>query len=245
MSKIHSGRNGFSKKTNVTQSLLWHWVFIGAALLTTMSGAWILWGPMPIARPLPPPPKELFQLSEVANATDLKSLQHKQVLIVGAFTGHTVVLKGRDMAGRNGFYVLEPLIEKGSNGLAVLVQRGWVPADTALQRFPTPKHDLVIEGRLAIPSFGTSAEAGNETELVRQSLNVQRYAREIGMPLVPMVVLEEPGAEWSEEDIRQDLFQRRWSELYPQDKNNTRNGWLMLILGITLAALSIAIRRRN
>ncbi len=248
MKTIHSGRNGSSDHSNTTRGIPWHWVLVAAALLAAVMGGWVLWGPMLIAKPLPPLPNNDFQLRDVANATDLKSLQHKQVDMVGVFTGHTVVLSGRDMAGRSGFYVLEPFIEKGDKGLAVLVQQGWVPSNTPTQRLRTPKHELIIEGRLAIPSFGSGAKAGSETGLIRQSLNLQRYASEIGMPLVPMVVLQEPGAEWSEKDIRQDLFQRRWSELYPQDKNIARNGWLMLIFATALAALGIAIkpnRRRN
>lgn len=209
-----------------------------------------MWGPAqrPVANALPRLAEErLFPLKEVVDAANVASLQHRQVKLVGKHTGHTVVLKGRDMAGRSGYYVLEPFIEKGENGLAVLVQRGWVSPNTPNleRRLVTPKHDLVIEGRLAIPSLGADAKAANETGLIRENLSLQRYAQEIGMPLVPMVILQEPGDGWTEQQIREDLFQRRWSELYPQDKNLSRNAWALLVIGLVLAALGLWLRPRG
>jgi surfeit locus 1 family protein len=223
----------------------WHWLLAAAAVLAAIMGAWTLWGRMPLATPLPPSPGQLFQLKEVANAADPKSLQHRQVILVGRYTGHTVVLEGRDMAGRSGFYVLSPLVEKGDTGLALLVQQGWVRKREFVKDRRPPRGNVVIEGRLAIPSLGVEAKAAGETGLIRQNLSLQGYASELGIRLVSMVVLQEPGSEWSENDIRQDLFQRRWPELYPRDRNIARNGWAMLALAAALAAIAVRIRPRR
>lgn len=232
--------------------LPWHWVFAVAALIAGVYGGWALWGRMPAAIPLPTTggtSGEIIQLKDVVDAAEPKSLQHRQVQLVGRFKAEfTVVLGGRDMAGRSGFYVLTPLIERGNTGLAVLVQRGWVPSGTPnleqrLQTF-TPRHDLVIHGRLAMPDLGAAASAG-ERGLVRKGLSLESFAAETGIPLAPMVVLEEFETTTSAQDIHKDFLKRRWPELYPQDKNIARNGWAALALAVVLALFSLLIWRKR
>lgn len=153
------------------------------------------------------------------------------------------------MAGRSGFYVLAPLAEMrapygtgAKTGLTVLVLQGWVPTRKRAQEHILTKHDLLIQGRLAIPNLGAESKAAGETGLFRKNLSLEGYAREIGVPLLPMVLLQEPGSEWSDKDIRQDAFQRRWPELYPQDRSMARKGWALLVLAGALAALSFWVR---
>ncbi|MFC5499303.1 SURF1 family cytochrome oxidase biogenesis protein [Caenimonas terrae] len=251
MNTIQPHRNGSPEHANTGRRLPWHWLLLAAALLAAAWGGWMLWGPMPIARPLPPGAGERFWLKDVAGAGDLKPLQHRQVNLLGRFTGHTVVVEG-EMAGRSGFYVLAPLAERRSSyadgsetGLAVLVQRGWTPTRESAQVLIPPKHDVSIQGRLAIPALGTESKAAVESGLFRKNLSLPRYASEIGVPLVPMVVLEQPNSDTSERDIRQDAFQRRWPQLYPQDKSRARKGWAMLVLAAALAALGLWARPRR
>jgi cytochrome oxidase assembly protein ShyY1 len=206
---------------------------------------------MPIARPLPPAARERVWLKEVADASDRRAFQHRQVSLLGRFTGQTVFLEG-DMGGRSGFYVLSPLAERRSSyvdgaetGLTVLVQQGWVPTRERARNLVLPAHDLVIQGRLASPSRGTESKAAGETGLFRKNLSLQAYASEIGVPLIPMVVLQEPGSEWSEQDIRQDAFQRRWPELYPQDRFMKPKGWALLLAAAVFAGLGVRAWRRR
>lgn len=253
MKPLHPGGKAPGKDPDTAPGLPWHWFFRAAALLLGAMGAWTLWGRMPIAQPMPPV-HEVFQLRQVANAADLKLLQHRQVFLRGRFTGHAVALEGRDMAGRSGFYVLAPFLEKGASyvdksetGMAVLVLRGWVPSGTRNleQILLIERHDVLIEGRLAIPSLGDAREAAAEKGFTRRNLSVEAYGREIGVPLLAMVVLQQPGADWSEQDIRQDFYRRRWPELYPQDRHIARNGWAMLVAAIALAALGLRARGRR
>jgi surfeit locus 1 family protein len=245
--------NSPATRPGTVRGLPWHWLFAALALIAGAMGAWTLWGRMPSAQPLPTTggySGEVIQLNRVVSAADPSSLQHSQVQLVGRFKAeHTVVLKGRNMAGRSGFYVLTPLVERGNTGLAVLVQRGWVPSSTPnlAQRLQhlTPLHDLVIHGRLAIPDLGVASDAAGESGFMRQNLNLSAYASEIGVPMAPLVVLEEPETTTRAQDIQNGLFQRRWPELYPQDKNIARNGWTALAVAMVLAVLSLGVLRRR
>ncbi|MET8676201.1 SURF1 family protein [Streptomyces sp. NPDC004647] len=73
---------------------------------------------------------------------------------------HEVVVRRRTAADEQtiGYYVLTPLITK--SGRAVLVNRGWIPADGPLTRFPkvpaSPSGDVTVTGRL-MPDETTEA----------------------------------------------------------------------------------------
>lgn len=249
---MNATRSDFSRESNPPNRTRWHRVLGFAAFLTLSFGVLTLRTPTQsqtqIARPLPTLAKErLFPLKEVTEAADPRALQHVQVKLVGRFSGQPILLKDRDMSGRKGYFVVEPLVEKGDTGLAILVLRGWLAADTPKleQMVSTPKHELVIEGRLATPSLGDEVKAASEKGLIRQNLSLQHYARETGATLVPMVVLQEPGNSWSEQDIRQDPLKRRWNELYSQDKDTARKGWAMITLGGVMAAIALWLRPRH
>ena len=178
MNPSQSGRSNPAARPHPSSGPPWQWLLAALALVAGAFGAWTLWGPMPMAIPLPTTggtSGEIIQIKDVMSAAEPRSLQHRQVQLVGRFKAeHTVVLKGRDMAGRSGFYVLTPLVERGNTGLGVLVQRGWVPSGTAdlekrLTTF-TPKHDLVIHGRLAMPDLGVAELAAGERGLERKNL---------------------------------------------------------------------------
>ena len=120
----------------------------------------------------------------------------------------TVWLDNRQMDGRPGFYVVTPLLL--APGDAVLVQRGWVPRDlldrTARPPLDTPSDEVEIEGRIAPPParlFEFSDEASGP---IRQNLDLDRHARELGIGLRPLSLLqlESPA-------VASDGLQRRWS----------------------------------
>lgn len=111
--------------------------------------------------------------------------------------GRTVFLDNRPMAGRPGFYVVTPLLI-GEGGDAVLVQRGWVPRDanerTRVPAVPSPAGVVAIEGRIAPPPsrlYELGAEAQGP---IRQNLDIDAFARETGLKLRPLSVLQADGA---------------------------------------------------
>ncbi|MGI5285342.1 SURF1 family protein [Nonomuraea polychroma] len=65
---------------------------------------------------------------------------------------HALVVRRRPQEGRNGFYVLTPLVT--GTGTAVLVNRGWVPAgataDTPPDVPPPPTGQVTVTGRLRL-----------------------------------------------------------------------------------------------
>lgn len=112
----------------------------------------------------------------------------------------TVWLDNRSMNGRAGFYAVTPLVL--GDGRAVLVQRGWWPRD-AVERThitaPAPPEGMVqVYGRIAAGAshyFALGPEPAGARP-IRQNVDVAEYAREIRLPLLPLVVLQEdePGA---------------------------------------------------
>lgn len=130
---------------------------------------------------------------------------HRRVGLAGRWSGaHTVYLDNRQMYGRPGFYVVTPLVL--ADGRAVLVQRGWLPRDmrerALLPEVPTPAGEVALQGRIAPPpgrlfQFNAAGEGR-----IRQNLDLAAFARETGLRLVPLSVLQtEPPAS---EGLRRD-----------------------------------------
>lgn len=107
----------------------------------------------------------------------------------------TVYLDNRQMNGQPGFFVVTPLL-LGAND-AVLVQRGWLPRDPAVRSRivlpPTPSTRVEIEGHIAPGAarlFEFDAAASGP---IRQNIDIDRYARETGLHLRPLLVLQDRG----------------------------------------------------
>ena len=103
----------------------------------------------------------------------------------------TVFLDNRQMDAHVGFYVVTPLQLAGSSR-AVLVQRGWVPRDlrdrTLLPTIATPVGEIELDGRLAPPPARLYEFASGEHGLIRQNLDLEAFAAETGLQLVPLSV---------------------------------------------------------
>ncbi len=103
---------------------------------------------------------------------------------------HTVYLDNRQMNGRPGFIVVTPLLL--ATGDAVLVQRGWVARNfldrTALPPLPTLAGPLDLSGRVAPPPARLLELGDAGSGAIRQNLDLQAFAAEIGVPLRPLSV---------------------------------------------------------
>jgi surfeit locus 1 family protein len=108
---------------------------------------------------------------------------------------HTVYLDNRPMDGRVGFYVVTPLALP--DGSAVLVERGWLPRDfqdrTRITPPPTPDGLVVVDGRLAPAPSRLYALGPDAAGPIRQNLDLDRVAQEIGVPLRPLTVRQTGG----------------------------------------------------
>ena len=120
--------------------------------------------------------------------------QHqRRVVLHGRWlAARTLYLDNRQMNGRPGFFVLTPL--ELVPGDAVLVQRGWIPRDpqdrTRLAPVRTPDGEVAVFGRIAPPPSALFALGAAEDGTIRQNLDLPAYAREIGVALRPLSVVE-------------------------------------------------------
>ena len=118
----------------------------------------------------------------------------RRVRLAGTWAAdRTVFLDNRQMNDKVGFFVLTPLRLEGSPA-AVLVQRGWVARNfaqrTVLAPVATPSGRVEIEGTVAAtPSrmFELGAAASGP---IRQNIDSASFARETGLNLLPLAVIE-------------------------------------------------------
>lgn len=103
----------------------------------------------------------------------------------------TVFLENRQMGGHAGFFVVTPLLLEGRD-VAVLVQRGWAPRDqrdrTALPAVPTSGGAVEIIGAIAPPPSRLFEFQAMASGTIRQNLDIDAYARETGLALLPLSV---------------------------------------------------------
>jgi surfeit locus 1 family protein len=137
-------------------------------------------------------------------AEPASGLHHRRVQLRGRWSpAHTVYLDNRQMNGRPGFFVVTPLVL--SDGRAVLVQRGWLPRNaderTRIDDAPAPAGDVGVEGRIAPPPARLFEFEGTDAGRIRQNIDLEAFARETGLRLAPLSVLQTGSA---------DTLQRDW-----------------------------------
>ncbi len=118
---------------------------------------------------------------------------HRRVRLEGRWLdAHSIYLDNRQMQGRPGFFLVTPLLI--APGDAVLVQRGWLPRNS-LQRdrlapVQTTPGVVQIEGRIA-SGLGRLYEFDRAASgTIRQNLDVADFARETGLSLRPLAVVQ-------------------------------------------------------
>lgn len=118
---------------------------------------------------------------------------HRRTIVRGRWLAqHTVFLDNRQMDGRPGFFVVTPL--EIAPGEAVVVQRGWAPRDarerTRLPEVPTPAGEVEIEAVIAPPPSQLYALGAESPGALRQNLDLAAYARETGLTLRPLSLMQ-------------------------------------------------------
>ena len=139
------------------------------------------------------PPLDSRELA--STAAELPRQIDRQVRLRGRWVaGATVYLDNRQMNGRPGFFVVTPLRLEPGAGDAVLVQRGWVARDpverTRLPALAMPEGSVDVIGRVAgwpgrLFDFGAGASGP-----IRQNLDPDGYARESGLRLRPLSLIQ-------------------------------------------------------
>ena len=177
---------------------LWHWLLAGAACAAGIAlGNW-QGRRAEEKRAL----GERFEQALHAPALELawpgnkEDVLGRRIAVRGTFEAErTVFLDNKILNGRVGYEVVTPL--KLSTAPAhVLVDRGWAPAGASRAQLPavaTPQGEVRIEG-LAQERFAHALQGGPASGgKVRQNLDVDAFAKESGLALVPLVLEELSG----------------------------------------------------
>jgi surfeit locus 1 family protein len=135
-----------------------------------------------------------IDLTALPKDTDLVGIEHRQASVRGHWLAdRTVFLDNRQMHGQQGFFVVTPLQLNGSAAV-LLVQRGWVPRNfvdrTALPAINSPAGVVEVQGRIAPPPGKLYEFQGGALGPIRQNLDVAAFARETGLPLLPVSLLQ-------------------------------------------------------
>ena len=158
----------------------------------------------------------LVQADLPSSAEAAVQQHYRRVLLQGRWLGqHTVYLDNRQMNARPGFFVVTPLLL--ADGTAVPVQRGWLGRDfidrTQLAPVPTPSGTVQVIGRLAPPPSKLFQLGRADAGLIRQNLDLDAWALEIGQPLRPWSVQQADAgmlATAADGPVLADGLQRQW-----------------------------------
>ena len=121
----------------------------------------------------------------------------RRIRLQGRWVAHaTRFLDNRPMNGRVGFHVVTPL--QLADGTAVLVERGWAPRHSQhreqLPPVATPDTAPVTVVARIIPAPSRLFDLGGmETGPIRQNLDIAAAARESGLSLRPVALLQTEG----------------------------------------------------
>ena len=136
--------------------------------------------------------------AELARDAAAAPAQHHRAIVVEGqwLPALTVYLDNRQMNGRPGFFALTPL--RLDDGSAVIVQRGWLPRDaderTRIVVAPLPPGRVQVRGRIAPGPARLYEFAAAASGPIRQNLDLDAYARETGLRLRPLTLVQEDGA---------------------------------------------------
>jgi surfeit locus 1 family protein len=136
----------------------------------------------------------------------LQAQLHRRVTLSGRWlAAHTVALDNRPLHGRAGFIIVTPLLL--APGDAVLVQRGWAPRDAQdrarLPTLVTPNGDVRVEGRIAPWPSHRLELAAAEAGPIRQNLEAAQLARDAGVALRPLPLLQLDGPDARDALVRE------------------------------------------
>jgi surfeit locus 1 family protein len=181
-------------------------------------------------------------------ASDATGLRNRRAMAAGAYdTGHQFLLDNRTHEGRPGYQVLTPL-RLANAGVAVLVNRGWVPLGASRQKLPAvpaPSGPVRVAGIVAVPSahpflLGPAGyEAGGWPRVV-QAIELAPMRKVLGYDLLPYTLrlaATEP-----------DGFVREWRPYIgfgPARHQAYAVQWFALAATVLAVYVTVTLRRRR
>lgn len=151
------------------------------------------------------PPQDLWVLLNSAGE-DVESLEYRRVSIVGEFDpAHQILTRNQVYRDTAGFHVVSPVI--GTDGRAVLVNRGWVPLDAdAPDKVPTPTGNVTLQGWVRLsqlrPALGPVDPEGSIEVFSR--VDIARIQEQTPYTLAPVYVVLDASAEQTDLPIALD-----------------------------------------
>lgn len=141
---------------------------------------------------------EILDLNQNVPA-DVSSMEWRAVTVTGEYDfENQVVLRNQYLGDQYGFHLITPLLF--GNGTAVLVDRGWIPADGNSAPKDWRKYDetgqINVTGQIRLgqdkPAFGGVADAEFSPQQLRldawNNLNVKRISEQSPYPILPVYV---------------------------------------------------------
>jgi surfeit locus 1 family protein len=179
---------------------------------------------------------------------DLSDLAYRRVTMSGRFEGaRQYLLDNRTRNGVAGFQVLTAFVPGGAAG-GVLVNRGWIPLGERRDHspaLPVPSASLRISGafdapRKPPPLLGASGYGQSQWPKIVQRVELEPMARQLGISLLPRVVLLDPDAAAG--------FVREWKPYYGisvQRHQAYAFQWFALATALALIYIAVNLRRSN
>jgi surfeit locus 1 family protein len=162
---------------------------------------------------------ELLDLNQNLPA-DISSMEWRTVTVIGEYDfENQVALRNQYNGDQYGYHLITPLLfdpSTGSGQAAVLVDRGWIPADgnAAPERYAWRQYDepgqVTVTGQIRLgqdkPAIGGVADAEFTPEQMRldvwNNLNVTRISKQSPYPLLSVYVQPNVGENNSEPPIK-------------------------------------------
>jgi surfeit locus 1 family protein len=141
-------------------------------------------------------------VNSLPRALDPEAWRFRRVALGGRFDdAHALLLDNRTYRGMAGYHLLTPL--RLDDGRGVLVNRGWAPRGRTRDDLPPIAHRagrVTVAGQLDTPpasglSVGPDGPEASGWPRVVQRLDLDALARELGYPLLPLLLLEGAGGE--------------------------------------------------
>ncbi|MDP1545426.1 MAG: SURF1 family protein [Anaerolineales bacterium] len=134
---------------------------------------------------------ELLDLNESVPA-DIASMEWRSVTFMGEYDfANQVAIRNRYYGSEYGYHLITPLL---SNGTAVLVDRGWVPADADWHDFDEPGA-VTVTGQIRLgqgkPAIGGIADAPPEDGgklAVWNNLDVENMSAQFSYPILEIYI---------------------------------------------------------
>jgi len=144
------------------------------------------------------PDQTVFRLE--GELKSVAGLNYRSAVVTGHYdTHHQFLLDNRTHAGQAGYHVLTPFLIRDS-GVAVLVNRGWIPLGQRRDKLPdvtVSGQTQQISGRIKIPPekvFMLGEEPPRQLWPWRiQQIRIEALSVELGRPLLPVTLLLDAG----------------------------------------------------